>query len=364
MPGKSEMKKLLYVALDDLCAAPIKELGNRTPLEAALTPHMDKLAQTGKTGVVHADAKEKGSVVFFMDFATIAPDGKTIKDRRVRRDLNAEEASLLAKEINSKVTSTYATFEFKNTIGHGSVLVARAMHHALSAQVIGTDPVEKSDPVVNIARPMPGYEKSPSAIEAAALLNEFTARSRKVLEEAPVNKKRIREGKAPANVVLSRDAIDSLPEILLVSGHPMDIVDVRPDSKHPNAGYATGADIVLQKMDQFDGLYISIKSPDEFGRDNDLPGKKAAAEAIDKHFFGNLLPRLQMRDVVFVVTAGHAASCSTEAPTALPAPLLVCGGRIRPDGSMSFSEKACSEGSLGAISEKDLPELLFKFARE
>ena len=43
------MKKILYVVLDGLGDRPIKELGNKTPLEAALTPNMDKLAQMGQS---------------------------------------------------------------------------------------------------------------------------------------------------------------------------------------------------------------------------------------------------------------------------------------------------------------------------
>jgi 2,3-bisphosphoglycerate-independent phosphoglycerate mutase len=44
--------------------------------------------------------------------------------------------------------------------------------------------------------------------------------------------------------------------------------------------------------------------------------------------------------------------------------MLVSGGRMKPDGSMSFSERACREGALGTVSAKDLPRLLFKFAKE
>src|SRR3989338_5945921 len=51
------MKKILYVVLDGLGDLPIKELGDKTPLEAALTPNMDKLAQKGKTGIVYPVGK-------------------------------------------------------------------------------------------------------------------------------------------------------------------------------------------------------------------------------------------------------------------------------------------------------------------
>ncbi|MBI5125015.1 MAG: phosphoglycerate mutase, partial [Planctomycetes bacterium] len=47
--------RLLYIVLDGLSDGPyrLKELGNKTPLEAAHKPHMDRLAREGRTGVMH-----------------------------------------------------------------------------------------------------------------------------------------------------------------------------------------------------------------------------------------------------------------------------------------------------------------------
>ena len=149
------MKKILYVVLDGLGDLPIKELGDKTPLEAALTPNMDKLAQKGKTGIVYPVAKgiapesdvavicllgydahkyytgrgplesyaegleiHDGDLALRVNFATVDKDGKTILDRRVGRNLATEEAKELAQEINSKVILSSGTFEFRSTIGH------------------------------------------------------------------------------------------------------------------------------------------------------------------------------------------------------------------------------------------------------
>ena len=38
--------KLIYVVIDGMGDLPIKELENKTPLEAAETPNMDSLAET------------------------------------------------------------------------------------------------------------------------------------------------------------------------------------------------------------------------------------------------------------------------------------------------------------------------------
>ena len=427
------MKKILYVVLDGLGDTPIKELGEKTPLEAAFTPNMDKLAQKGQSGVVYTVGKdiapesdiavisllgydahkyytgrgplesfaeglkiEDGNVAFRVNFATVEDDGRTIKDRRVGRNLTTEETTLLAKEINSKVTLTNATFEFKNTIGQRGVLVIRAMHNQLSAWITNTDPAydregvfgvakENFKPFVEESKPMPGHEKSKPAQEAAALLNEFTLKSHKVLQEAAINKKRIADGKVPANVILSRDAGDHLPKfppmsqlykvkfgsfvempvekgIALLTG--MSIVDVPSRTGHPDVDYSIWAKIALGKIADFDGLYIHIKGPDEPGHDGDFEKKKASIEAIDKHFFGNLLPQLKLKDCIIVVTADHSTPCMLKTHSSDPAPLMVAGGNIKPDGTLSFSEKAAHEGSLGELIGKDIMGLLIKLAQE
>lgn len=426
------MKKILYVVLDGLGDTPIKELRNKTPLEAAFTPNMDKLAQAGKSGMMYTVGKgiapesdiavisllgydahkyytgrgplesfaeglkvEDGNVALRVNFATLGEDGRAIKDRRVGRNLSTEEATALAKEINSKVALTNATFEFKNTIGHRGILVIRGMHQRLSAWVTNTDPAyaregvfgvakEKFDLVVADAAPMPGYEKDKAVLEAAALINEFTRKSHEVLQQAAVNKKRIANGKVPANVILARDAGDHLPKfppmrehygvclgsfvempvekgIALLTG--IDVVEVPPQTGHWDVDYAVWAKIALQKIADFDGLYIHIKGPDEPGHDGDFKRKKNCIDAIDKHFFGSLLPRVKLQDTVIVVTTDHATPCALKSHSADPVPLLLTGGDVTSDGTMSFSERACAEGSLGEIIGKDLMGLIIETAK-
>jgi len=428
------MKKILYIILDGLGDLPIKELDNKTPLEAAVTPKLDSLAQKAITGIVYPVGKgiapesdiavisllgydahkvysgrgplecfaenikvNDGDVAFRVNFATVDCDGKTIKDRRVGRNLTTEEASLLAKEINQKVTLTTGTFEFKNTIGHRGVLAIRGIRQSLSAWITNTDPAyeregvfgiakEKFEPIVLESHPMPGYENDKAARAAAELINEFTRKSHKVLEDSEVNKKRISEGKVPANIILSRDAGDHLPKftkisqmfrglkfgsfvempvergIALLTG--MSAVDVPPKTKDPQKDYGSWAQLASKNITKFDGLYIHIKGPDEPGHDGDYKLKKAIIEDIDKYFFGPLLESIKLSDCIIAVTSDHSTPCALKAHSADPVPLLICGGKIKPDGSMSFSEKAAAQGSLGAILGRQLLSKLVELAHK
>jgi len=64
------------------------------------------------------------------------------------------------------------------------------------------------------------------------------------------------------------------------------------------------------------------------------------------------------------VTSDHATPCALKAHSADPVPLLICGGKIKPDGSMSFSEKAAAQGSLGAILGRQLLSKLVELAHK
>lgn len=425
------MKKILYVVLDGLGDLPLVELNNKTPLEAALTPNMDRLAQQGITGLVYPVAKgiapesdiavisllgydahkyytgrgplesfaegltvNNGDVAFRVNFATVEDDGIIIKDRRVGRNLTTEEATSLAKEINSRVTLSSGTFEFKNTIGHRGVLVIKGMRSKLSGWITNTDPAYDREGVFGVAKEkfenkvatsvaMPGYEKSQEATEAAKLLNEFTQKSNKVLNESAVNKKRLSENKMPANVILSRDAGDHLPQfpdinsiynlkfgsfvqmpvekgIALLTG--MEIIDVPSSTGHLDVDYPVWSKIALESLKKYGGIYVHIKGPDEPAHDGDFNKKKEIIEAIDKFFFAKLLPDLDIKNTIVAITADHSTVCKIKAHSADPVPLLIVGGNIKPDGSMSFSEKTAKLGSIGEIKGMDIMPLLVKHA--
>lgn len=426
------MKKILYIVLDGLGDLPIKELGDKTPLESALTPNMDRLAQKGKTGIVYPVAKgiapesdvavicllgydahkfytgrgplesyaeglsvHDGDLALRVNFATVADDGKTILDRRVGRNLTTEEAGALAKEINAKVILSAGTFEFRNTIGHRGILVIRGQRGRLSGWITNPDPaygkegvfgiaLEKFPDTIQDSRPVEGYESDPRAIEGAKLLNEFTRKAHQVLQEAQVNKKRVSEKKMPANAIVSRDAGDCLPKfpsmkearglrlgsfvqmpvekgIALLTG--IDVVNLPLSIGKPEIDYPLWAETAVKKSKDFDGLYIHIKGPDEPAHDGNFAKKKESIEAIDKFFFGSLMPKINLQDYVIAITADHSTPCKLKSHSADPVPLLICGGALKPDGTMSFSEKAARLGSLGELNGQEILPLLVNTAK-
>ena len=338
-----------------------------------------------------------GDLAFRVNFATLGKDNK-ILDRRVGRNLTTDEATALAKDINEKVklTSYPTTFKFKNTIGHRAVLVIyRKDGKKLKAEITNTDPAydkhgvfgvakAKFDNFVLEARPTAGFESDEEAIAAAKLINEFTKKSSEVLNASEINKRRISEGKLAGNLILSRDAGDRLPKfppihkeygvkfgcfvempvekgIAILTG--MDVVELPLPTGNLKDDYTLRARKVVEVMDNYDGLYIHIKGPDEPAHDGNALKKKDSIEAIDKFFFSELLKSIKLEKNIIAITSDHSTPCHLKAHSDDSVPLLIASEGVISDGTTDFSEKFCAKGSLGELEGKNLMSLFIKFAK-
>jgi 2,3-bisphosphoglycerate-independent phosphoglycerate mutase len=408
--------RLLYVCLDGLGDDPIPALRDRTPLEAARTPFMDALAAQGRTGTVvtvgQGIAPESdiavfailgydprgehpgrgvveavgagmdfrgGDLAYRVNFATA--DWPRIIDRRVGRDLSSDEARALASEVNEKLKLPGATFELRSTVEHRGVLVIRSKVGPLSAQVTNTDPAYRKEGSLGVAletfelevaRCEP-LEDTDAAGRAAELTNAFVEGAAKILDASEVNAGRRKNGRLPANLVLTRDGGDHVPKLqpirerfgpawgcfvempvergiaMLLGMDPVDAPRLSTE-----ADYARWAALASEALDGFDALYVHIKGPDVPAHDGHAEEKRDVIEVIDRAFFGEVLPMIDSSRTIVSVTADHSTSCLRKAHTAEPVPLLVSGRPVQPDGTTSFGERACAAGSLGQLPGVDI----------
>lgn len=405
------MHRLLYVCLDGLGDDPIPELGGLTPLEAAPTPLLDSLAERGATGTVVTvgegvapesdvavfailgyDPREEhpgrgvvealgagvefrdGDLAYRVNFAT--GDWPRIVDRRAGRDLTSEEARALAREVGEGLTLPEASFRLEATVEHRGVLVIRSEAGPLSAAVTNTDPAYRKEGALGVAveafenevaRCEP-LEDRPEARRAAELTNAFVEGAARVLAASPLNERRRREGRLPANLILTRDGGDRVPRLqpirerfgpswgcfvempvergiaLLLGMEPVEVPRLAGEEN-----YARWAELAADALGGFDALYVHIKGPDVPAHDGRAEDKRDVIALIDRAFFGELLPRIDPRTTVVAVTADHCTSCLRKAHTADPVPIVVSGGPVRPDGSAAFGERAAAGGSVGRL---------------
>ena len=408
--------KLIYVVIDGMGDLPIEELGNKTPLEAADTPNMDFLAKTGKTGLMYTIGKgiapesdvavvsilgydpfkygisrgvlealgagltmKDGDLALRCNFATLGTNNKII-DRRVGRSLTTEEATEIAKAINTQIQleSYPASFQFKDTLSHRGALIIRSKKKQLSGNISNTDPAYTRIHGIGVAEPEAkmilkkcrALEKTEEAKISANLVNEFTQKTIAILDQHEVNKKRVEEGKLKANVILVRDAGNRLPKFPQINQQygfsfvclvdmpvergisklaGMHMVDLPPPSKNLEKDCKLRVQKLLEKLPSHDCFYIHIKGPDEPGHDGDFNLKTQLIATVDKHFIGNVLQKINLEDHIICVTADHSTPCKLKAHSDDPVPLLISGNKIQADKVQKFSEKECEKGELGIL---------------
>ncbi len=321
-----------------------------------------------------------GDVALRANFATVDPATRRIIDRRAGRSLTSREARALASALDGMpLAGGEARALFRATIGHRGVLVLRHNHARLSADITNTDPAyerigrisharKEFEPYIARARPL---VDNPEARLTAELVNEFTDKAIEVLDRHPVNEERRRRGLLPANAVLLRDAGDSLPqappfperfgfnmasivEMVVERGiaralgiRDIDLgIDVESTPKE--VILEREAEAAARALQEYDGVYVHLKGPDEPGHDGDFEGKLKAVETIDKYFFSKILDLIDTDKTLVVVTSDHATPWDQKSHSDDPVPLMISNPAL-PESHGRFSEKECGTGRLGLI---------------
>lgn len=423
--------KLIFILIDGMGDFQTEEQENQTPLSAAHTPNLDKLANKGKTGLMYAIGKgiapqsdaavisilgydpfiyspgrgileaigtgmniENGDLVLRCNYATLG-ENKQIVDRRVGRDLTLEEASKLSQIINEqvKLESYPASLELKSTIGYRAVLVIRSKTGFLSSKITNTDPAYTRLDELSVAEKKYGtilkecvpMDQGDDAKASATLVNEFIQKSHKVLNDHEINTNRAANKKLKANVVLTRDAGNTLPHFFdmqerygvrfacladmpvergIAKPAGMELIDLPPPSGDLKSDCLLRAEKLIEALPNYDCFYIHIKGPDEPGHDGNFHLKKEMIATVDKYFFGEFLPKIDLLNYLICVTADHATPWILKAHSDDPVPVLISGNKLQPDSTLKFSEEECSKGSLGVLQKgTDLMPLLINLLK-
>ncbi|MEM2947426.1 MAG: 2,3-bisphosphoglycerate-independent phosphoglycerate mutase [Candidatus Bathyarchaeia archaeon] len=399
--------KVLFVIGDGMADRPLKELGWRTPLEAARKPSMNHMASVGICGIMDPispgvppgsdtatlallgyDAFEVYSgrgafealgsgigvtekdVCFRCNFATVN-EGFVVLDRRAGRIANSD-ASKLAESLKSvKLSDTSVKFLFTNTVQHRAVLVLSGSN--LSRAVSDSDPEVVGEKVLEI-KPLDG---SSEAKHTAKILNELTQKFHETLKEHPVNKERVARGLPPANAILVRGA-GTLPKIRLISeiygvkaicvaatslirgvckSAGMQLLTVKGATGTPQTDYIAKAKAAVQALKENDLVLLHVKAPDVASHDGNVKQKVEVIEKIDR-MLSYILNKVDLGETYAALTADHTTSCVTRNHEGDPVPVAIMGPYVRSDEVEEFSERACAKGGLGRIRGKDLMPIL------
>ncbi|MEW6249555.1 MAG: 2,3-bisphosphoglycerate-independent phosphoglycerate mutase [Planctomycetota bacterium] len=391
------LRKVVLLICDGLGDRPVKELGEKTPLEAAHTPNLDAMAAAAECGYMCALGRGKrpgsdtshlailgydpeqyypgrgpvetagiglelreGDVALRGNFGTVDEHG-VIRDRRGGRirDVRPLTEAIDGLEIGG------VRLIVKPGTAHRAGVVMRGP--GLSDAITDADPHVEGEPVHKV-KPTSG---SPEAARTAELLNEFLQKAHKVLRDHPVNADRERRGLMPANFLLVRGAgqYKALPSFqeryglkaVCIAGGGlykgigsllgMQVLDVPGATGLADTDIDSKFDAAQRVLDEFDFVFVHVKAADSLGEDGNAMGKRDFIDKIDR---AARILRALPPDVLVVVTADHTTPCELKAHSADPVPIMFRGEGVRVDQVTEFSERACTRGGLGFITGLDI----------
>lgn len=384
--------KYLVMLCDGMADYPVEALGGKTPLEAAVTPTMDKLAETAEVGLVKtvADGMKPGSdvanlsvlgydpMVYYtgrspLEAGSIGIDMKktdvslrcnlvTLSDEPAYEDktildycaddISTAEAKILIDFIAEKLNND--EFSFYSGVSYRHCLIWNN----------GTLDIGTMTPPHDITG-KPIMEYVPKH-ENAAKLYELMKKSYELLKDHPVNKARIERGLRPANSIWLwgegvRANLDDFKEKYGLSGSMISAVDLlKGIGKFSNMAVvnvegATGyIDTNFEgkaqaAIDEFkrgqDFVYIHVEAPDECGHRNEMENKVRSISLIDELILGPVVDELRkMGDFKVLVTPDHPTPLALKTHTNDAVPFLIYDSTNAKEGVKNgFCEKTAEE---------------------
>jgi 2,3-bisphosphoglycerate-independent phosphoglycerate mutase len=403
--------KGIFVIVDGMGDLPNKQLGEKTPLEAAQMPNADFLASRGEMGYMYSvkpgfvpESDEaivsifgndlisstrgqleargtniklvRGDLAWRVNFATIdSYEEGNILDRRAGRNLQTWEAEALAKSLNN--IKLAVPFVFKATLGHRGVLIFKG---GFSDNLSGNDLVYSGGKSlihdkISLIKPLDEEENTQYS---ANVVNDFLEKAFEVLDKHPINESRRKKGLLPANFLLIRGAGVEVPKLkyykkwMSVNYMPLEkgfakvcgmtnfafeYPKLKEIDSYENlwAGLKKAcrfsAKAIKRNYKKFDYAYIHLKETDLPGHDNKPLVKKEMLEYIDKTFFNFLRKFCPPNKIKVAITADHSTPCKLKSHSADPVPVLLYNDSIPKE--KKFNENEARKGTLGKMEGKE-----------
>lgn len=371
--------------LDGLGDRPHKVLGGKTPLEYARTPNLDKLCEGAETGIMipYKQGLPLGTeVAHFLLFGYPIEDfpgrgivnaltrnfelkdraaylctswayieldsGLSIKERWVS-DLSDEEVSELMKVLPQ--TMEDIDFQWKQSIDiHG---VLKLEGDKVSPHISDSDPFYDNSFVMKVE----AFETEKlNAHHTADIMNKYLLEVYKRLKDHPVNLKRLRAGKNPANFLLTKWA-GKKPDIpTFEEKHGLTSAIVANGLLMRGMASLFGMDFIRYKdfkngvqisLDSdYDFILLHTKDTDEAAHTKNPINKVKVLEKIDRQIKA-LVDSALKEEILLIVTGDHSTpSSGSLIHSGEPVPIMFIGKNVRVDDVKSFGERPCAKGSI------------------
>ncbi len=406
MSSDSEQKYIILVP-DGMADSPVSELGGQTPLKAARTPWMDKMASVGIVGVARTipDGMEPGSDVANLSIMGYPPSAvytgrAPLEAASMGVDLRPNDVAfrlnLVTLERNYTIMADHSADHISTAEAHELVVSLQSEAELMGLTIVpGVSfrnllvwPDGPSGCVTHAPHDFPSGElarRFPSG-EGADLLLRLIIKSWKLLEDHPVNERRIKrcqrpansvwpwgQGKAPRILTLGDRfgitgsvvaAVDLVRGIGKYAG--LEIVDVQGATGYIDTNYQGKVEGALDSLKEKDFVFLHVEAPDETSHSGQLDLKVKAIEDFDDKVVGPMLAGLsEFPGWRILLMPDHHTPLATRTHSADPVPFILLDSQqwnsSGKDASLGFTEEAAAaSGRLVEDGSKMIEMLLNK----
>ncbi len=381
--------KYIVVLGDGMADEPIAALGNKTPLEYAKTPNMDRMAREGSCGMLRTipDGYEAGSDIANMAVLGYAPEeyytgrgplealsmGVDLApdDIAYRCNLVTIENDTMADFSSGHISSAEGKELFASLQpAVPDVTVQAGVSYRNLLVVHGGKGTTSTPPHDIVGQGIAPY--LPKGGDAELLLRCIET-SKRVFGNHPVNSARVAAGKRPATQIWpwsggKKPAFPSFEKkygkkggmisaVDLLNGiarcAKMEVITVPGATGYLDTDYHAKARYALEAIKHLDFVYLHIEAPDEAGHLGSIEEKVKAIEKVDE-VVGMIMDGF---DGVIAVLPDHPTPIRAKTHTRDPVPFVVRGKGT--DSTSAFSEKAACEGKFGIKKATEFLEFLF-----
>jgi 2,3-bisphosphoglycerate-independent phosphoglycerate mutase len=381
--------KCILILGDGMADEPVLQLGGKTPLEYAQTPHMDRMAREGACGILRTipDGFEAGSDIANMSILGYAPaqyyTGRgPLEAMSMGIDLAPTDVAYRCN-IVTVIDGIMADF----SAGHISSAEGEALLTSLAPAIRGIivkagvsyrnllvvprgSAADSTAPHDIVGQPITEY--LPRNGDADLLLS-CMKKSREVFSRHPVNMARLKAGKPPATQIWPWSggrrpaiplfsqkynrtggmisAVDLLNGIARCAG--MEVIKVPGVTGYFDTDYMAKARYALEAIKRLDFVYVHIEAPDEAGHLGSVEEKVRAIENVDK-VVGVIREAF---DGIVAVLPDHPTPIRIKTHSREPVPFVVTGKGT--DMCMHFTEKEARKGKFGTQEATGFLSFLF-----
>ncbi len=381
--------KYVIVLSDGMAGRPLEELGDRTTLEAAVTPVTDRLAQKAEIGMAAMVPEGMAPGSDTANLSVLGYDPKIYYTGRsplealsIGVDMEASDVSFRCNVVT--LSEEDGAYEDRTIIDHSSdeitteeaAVLVEALKEGFLQEgyelYVGTSYrhllIWKNGKVVELTPPHDILTKRIGEyLPEDAVLREMMEKSFEILNHHPVNEARRSRGLRPANsawfwgagtrpalasfeektgkkgVMIS--AVDLLKGIAVGADMDRIIVEGANGGLHTNYEGKANAAVKALTEDGYDFAYVHVEAPDEMGHQGIVTDKVKAIENVDERVLKLIVEGLETagEEYRILLLPDHPTPICERTHTADPIPYMLYDSRKTVNGISTYNEKEAAQ---------------------